>query len=233
MVTGSLRKLFVNDIELNWCFLLFHFLSVLRQEVQAMIPSCDMPQSGDFDELLALQQVVLISLRSKTQSLVKYDLQDDYTKDDLTSFLRNLADSLSLLRAVDRSLALDLWEQAFSSAMSCYIFNFVKTNAEAFEDSRPGGKTEALVQSLEREAERLGSFFTGFVRAKAADLILIRAKLLAQYLRATDVDAAIGFLKAMITSLCVKSGIMLVLYVHLVCSDEHEEILFQKLLGVP
>lgn len=206
--------MFEVDVELNWCFLLFHFLSTLSREFKALLPSYELSQTGDFDELIALQNVVMISLKSKTQNLVKYDLQQLYMEPDLTPFLRELSESLALLKMVDKTLALDVWEQAFRTATACYIFYFVHTHKETFADISSTKKGIELVATFERECERLAEYFKGFVRAKAGDTILVQGKLLGQYLKATDPEATVGFLKSLISSRVVKSRQLLVITIN-------------------
>lgn len=195
-----------------WCFLLFHFVSTVTREIQALFTSLDLAQSGDFDEILSLRQVIFISLRSKTQALVKYHYQPLYLKGDLTELLENLSKSLVLLKVIDKALALDVWEQAFAAALNTYTFYFVLTYKESFEESSPSkySSQKSLVDSYDKEVQRLAEFFGGFVRAKASESIVNQGRLFTNYLKALETDACVELIKALISSRTIKSNQLLV-----------------------
>lgn len=221
-----------SEQDLDSCFLLFHFLTVYAKEIKNLLSGADPEQSDDFDQLTALKKVVFISLRSKTQSLVKYEFQLLYLQPDLTPLLRHLSQSLSLLKIVDKSLSFEVWEQVFASTVSCYTFYYVLSNKDSFVGYSVNPVSRTIVDTYERETTRLAEFFKGFVRTKAEESMLLQVKMLVQYFKTDDCEAAVGYLKSLISMRCIKSKQLLVIFIHRACYHGNSKTNFQEYLAV-
>lgn len=183
------------------------FLSKIHKEFQRLVPSHNLEVYGDIDELISLKQMVKMTLKSKIQGLVKYKLLHCYMKSDLMQLIENISRSLSLLNLVDKTLGIQIWYETFDSTLSTYFFYFLFINKESFNswDWRNPVQHRKILQ-FQQEIERLTSFFENFVKGKHLEKVMLRSKMMVEYLRSTDTQAAMGFLRSLITTSSIKSN---------------------------
>lgn len=213
IISGSLLYLFDTDLTLEQSFLLYHFLSKMHYEFQTLQPRCDLETQGDIDELISLKQMVRITLKSKIKGLLKYTLQHLYLNTNLTPLIESISRSLSLLNLVDRQLGYSMWYEAFDTAISTYFFYFVFVGRETFDQWDKSTLVEhPSLLEFSQEIERLSAFFGTFVKGKNFEKTELKTKIMIEYLKAADTQAAMGFLKSLITTGTLKSYQFLVDY---------------------
>lgn len=178
----------------------------MHQEFQNLLSEYNLEVKGDIDELISLKQIVLITLKSKIKGLVKYRIQELYLKPDLLPLIEQISRSLSLLNLVDKTLGIQMWHEAFDTALSTYFFYFLFVFKDYFESwIWQSTKPHAKISQFELEVQRLTEFFGTFVKGYRFEQVALRSKMMVEYLRSDETQAAMGFLRSLISTGSVKS----------------------------
>ena len=176
-----------------------------------MMPGHNLEEVGDIDELISLKQMVLITLKNKIKCLMKYSLQRLYLENDLLSLIEQTSKSLSLLNLVDRNLGIKIWYETFDSALSTYFFYFLFSNKDIFNRwSWTKSAEHPKIIQFQQEVDRLVAFFGTFVKGKYLEQVSLRYKMIIEYFKSSDTQAAIGYLRSLITTGSIKSYYSLV-----------------------
>lgn len=149
-------------------------------------------------------------LKGKIQELLKYHFHPLYLQPTLEQLIENLSRQIALLNLLDSSLANQIWLEAFDTTVASYFFNFLVKNRELKDITKKYGNDPSQADIFELELRRITVFFGHFVKGKQFDNILVKCKLMTEFFKSEDCHAAVGYLKSLVMTGCIKSNQVLV-----------------------